>query len=96
MPIAAHPSTEALKQARMRASEWKQFRKDFLYSQGNLARSLGCCRRTVASIESGRESIHPSVEILRRFRTLKRRHELAEHQHAVAIGRAVAGEGAVA
>ena len=75
MPIAKKPSREQLQQARIRAKEWRQFRRDYLYSQNNLAHALRCSRRTVASIESGREVMAPSIVVLRRFRDLKRKQE---------------------
>jgi DNA-binding XRE family transcriptional regulator len=78
MPVATNPSIEDLKRARARALEWKEFRRTFLYSQRHLAAALQCSRRTVSAVENGRESIHPHVELLRRFRDLKRRHEKAE------------------
>jgi DNA-binding XRE family transcriptional regulator len=56
-----------------RAKEWKQFRRDYLFSQGHLADALICCKRTVAAVESGREIIRPKVELLRRFRSLKQK-----------------------
>jgi DNA-binding XRE family transcriptional regulator len=74
MPTAAKPSSEDVRQARIRAVEWKSFRRDFLFSQKHLAYALRCSRRTICAIEGG-EVVHPHVELLRRFRDLKRRQE---------------------
>jgi DNA-binding XRE family transcriptional regulator len=63
------------KQARARGEEWKQFRRDFLFSQNALADHLRCSRRTVSAIESGREVINPHLDLLRRFRDFKRKQQ---------------------
>jgi DNA-binding XRE family transcriptional regulator len=75
MPVAVNPSNEDQKRARSRAVEWKQFRRDFLYSQKYLAHTLRCSRRTISAVESGREVHNPHPELLRRFQTLKLKHE---------------------
>jgi DNA-binding XRE family transcriptional regulator len=53
-----------------RAREWQAFRRDFLFSQRDLADALGVCRRTVCAIECC-ESI-PTPKVQRLFRDLKR------------------------
>jgi len=75
-------SAEDRQLACARAVEWKQFRRDFLYSQLYLANALKCSRRTICSIESGREVMAPSYELLRRFRDLKKRQEKINGQPA--------------
>jgi DNA-binding XRE family transcriptional regulator len=78
MPVAINPRREDLKRAAARSREWKQFRRDFMYSQKFLAHTLKCSRRTICAIENGRESITPHADLLRKFRDLKRRHEKQE------------------
>jgi DNA-binding XRE family transcriptional regulator len=73
MPTAK-PSSEDAREARIRAVEWKTFRRDFLFSQKHLAYALRCSRRTICAIE-GAEVMHPSFALLRRFRELRRRQE---------------------
>lgn len=46
-----------------------------LYSERNLAQALGCSRRTIVSVESGKEVIAPHFDLQRRFRDLKRQRE---------------------
>jgi len=72
VPPRTPPVTAAdRKQAKARAEEWKDFRKTYLFSQAALADHLHCSRRTIASIESGREVICPRYDLLRKFRMLK-------------------------
>lgn len=59
------------KQARVRAAEWKQFRRDYMFSQSNLADALGCTRRQIGVVESGKEVYRPHAALLRRFALLK-------------------------
>ena len=73
MPTAKNPSTEDRQLARARAIEWRTFRKTYLYNQSHLAHALHCSRRAVSAIESGREVFNPNFDLLRRFRTLKKR-----------------------
>ena len=68
-------SRESQKQRSERAAEWKQFRRDFLFSQGNLADALGCSRRTVVAVEGGKEVTSPHYDLLRKFRDLRLKHE---------------------
>jgi hypothetical protein len=85
MPLTKKPSAEDLKIAKARAQEWKLFRRAYLYSQGHLANALHCGKRTVASIESGREVMRPSYGLLRRFRDLKWKHDRAAAARAEII-----------
>jgi DNA-binding XRE family transcriptional regulator len=80
MPVTT-PSSSDKKRAAARASKWKQFRRDYLYSQPNLAYALDCSRRTIVSIEGG-ETINPHPDLLRRFRDLRRKHERDEAAYA--------------
>jgi DNA-binding XRE family transcriptional regulator len=82
MPPAQKSTREERQRAAERALEWRQFRVNYLFSQGNLAHALGCCRRTICAIESGREVMAPSYELLRRFRDLKKRQEKINGQPA--------------
>ncbi|MGA7312627.1 MAG: hypothetical protein WBX22_01530 [Silvibacterium sp.] len=81
MPATTHPSREDLKTATARALEWKTFRRDFLYSQKHLAHALRCSRRTVVAVE-GAEVLSPNIELLRRFRDLKRRQQMVNGSSA--------------
>jgi DNA-binding XRE family transcriptional regulator len=60
------------------ATEFRQFRRRFLYRQSDLAHALGCVRRTVYGIESG-ETENPRYDLLRRFCDLKERHLRGEN-----------------
>lgn len=77
MIIAKQASAADRRLARERGREWKQFRRDFLYSQQHLAHALGCALRTVSAIESGCEVYAPHYGLLRRFRDLKEKMERA-------------------
>jgi len=68
-------SRENQRQRAERALEWRQFRRDFLFSQSNLAEALICSRRTVVSVEGAKEVINPHPDLLRRFRDLRLKHE---------------------
>jgi len=85
MPVATSPTDEDMRRARERAEEWRSFRKQFLYSQGNLAQALRCSRRTVSAVESGREVFNPGVGLLRRFCDLKLRYERAAAMRTKAV-----------
>jgi len=67
------PTAQDRELAKLRAAEWRAFRREFLYSQDYLAAELKCCRRTIASIEAG-TVFFPSVDLLRKFRDLKFKH----------------------
>jgi DNA-binding XRE family transcriptional regulator len=71
------PNLEDQKRARLRAEEWRLFRRVYLFSQTDLADTLNCARRTIVSIESG-ETLNPHPDLLRRFRDLKRKMENGE------------------
>jgi DNA-binding XRE family transcriptional regulator len=71
------PTGKELKEAAARAADWKEFRKIYLFSQSDLARTLGCSRRTVVAIE-GAAVMSPRFSLLRRFRDLKRKMENGE------------------
>jgi DNA-binding XRE family transcriptional regulator len=65
-----------IEERRTRAREWKKFRRDYLYSQENLATALGIGRRTITAIEAG--ECNPTPRILRAFRDLVKRERQAE------------------
>lgn len=79
MPTATNPSRDDLKCAGDRAVEWKEFRRNFLYTPNWLAKELECCRRTIVGIEAGK-TIHPHPDLLRRFRVLKQKQERVNGQ----------------
>ena len=81
MAVAVNPSIEDRKRAVARSREWKLFRRDFLYSQKHLAHALRCSRRTVVAVE-GAEVLSPNIELLRRFRDLKRRQQMVNGSSA--------------
>jgi predicted transcriptional regulator len=62
-----------LQEREKRKKEWRQFRKEHLFTQVNLAEFLGISRRTVQLVEAGRVSPFPGT--LRRFLALKAKHE---------------------
>jgi len=70
------PSREDQLQAAHRALQWRQFRRDRLFSQTDLAQALGLCRRAVVDIECARV-IHPRVATLKKFQALQRKHQRA-------------------
>jgi DNA-binding XRE family transcriptional regulator len=71
MAFPVNPSRQDRKEREARAAEVRKFRRDFLYSQVDLAAALKCSRRTVVSIESGKEVIRPNWKLLRRFASIK-------------------------
>jgi DNA-binding XRE family transcriptional regulator len=73
----ASMSREDQKQVAMRAEEWKAFRRNFLYSQADLATALRCARRTIVGIEIG-ETLNPHPSLLKRFRNLQMAEERRE------------------
>lgn len=60
---------------RCRAQMWRVFRRNYLFSQRDLAAALKCSLRTVQAIEG--EEVIPQARIQRRFRDLKREQESA-------------------
>jgi DNA-binding XRE family transcriptional regulator len=57
-------------QRKRRAREWQEFRKNFLYTQGDLASALGCSKRTIGKVEAG--VCTPLMRLQRKFRDLVR------------------------
>jgi DNA-binding XRE family transcriptional regulator len=54
----------------------REFRHQHLYTQIALADVLGCCRRTIVSIETG-ATLNPHYGLLRRFLALKAKERAA-------------------
>jgi DNA-binding XRE family transcriptional regulator len=48
-----HPDAEELRERSRRAKEWKQFRREYLFSQRLLAEILQVSPRTIQNIEAG-------------------------------------------
>jgi predicted transcriptional regulator len=69
-------TTEDKQRVKMRADEFKNFRRDYLFSQGHLATAIRCSRRTISAIEAG-TVIFPHVGVLKRFRELRQKYERA-------------------
>ena len=67
------PDKEDLQIRRKRQAEWREFRRNFLFTQKKLGEVLGISRRTVQQVEAG--LVTPLAETLRRFIILRRRHE---------------------
>lgn len=55
-----------------RAREWKQFRRDHLFTQERLAEVLGVSRGTVQNVE--RQLHDPMAQLEGKFRALKAKH----------------------
>jgi hypothetical protein len=77
------PTPEDLKERKVRAKEWKAFRKTYKVTQRALADLMADpgeegagCRRTIQMIEAGRISPHKATLI--RFAIVKNRYE-SEH-----------------
>jgi DNA-binding XRE family transcriptional regulator len=83
--VAAVLTPEEKRKVRQRAAEWKRFRRDYLFTQKALADALHCSIRTVASVESGREVAEPSLDLLRRFRNLRRSEEIRRREYEKAV-----------
>jgi ribosome-binding protein aMBF1 (putative translation factor) len=66
-------SKEELNRRKARAKVWLDFRKEFLFSQVQLADALGISRRMVQYAESA--TVTPNKEILARFDELMRKHQ---------------------
>jgi DNA-binding XRE family transcriptional regulator len=64
---------EGPQQRTARAREWTQFRRNFLFSQRDLAHALKCSLRTVQAVEG--EEVTPQARTQRRFRDLKSEQE---------------------
>ncbi len=82
---AASLTPDEKRKVRQRAAEWKRFRANFLFTQRALADALPCSVRTVASVESGCEVVKPSLDLLRRFRNLRRSEEMKQKQYEQAV-----------
>jgi DNA-binding XRE family transcriptional regulator len=71
MALPIDPTPQDRKEREARAKEFRQFRRNFRYSQTNLAAALKCSRRTIVSVESGDEVVRPRRGLLQRFDALK-------------------------
>jgi DNA-binding XRE family transcriptional regulator len=60
-----------------RSAEWREFRRQFRFSQVDLADALAISRRTVLYIE-GQKILQPSSSTLKAFAELKRNMETEE------------------
>lgn len=69
MPAKARIIKSAAEGRRRRAEEWKRFRRDYLFSQSDLASALGCSRRTITNVESAERTPLPRIQ--RAFRDLR-------------------------
>lgn len=67
------PTSQDLEKREERARVWRQFRKDYLFTQKRLADIVGISRRTVQQIEAG--TITPQSNTLRLFLVIKKKHE---------------------
>lgn len=67
------PTELDLEERKIRAVEWQNFRKRYLFTQQKLAEILDLSRRTVQMIEAGLITPHPGT--LRSFETLRAKHE---------------------
>jgi DNA-binding XRE family transcriptional regulator len=76
---------EEKRKVRQRAAEWKRFRRNYLFTQKTLADALHCSIRTVASVESGREVAEPSLDLLHKFRDLRRSEEIRRRESERAV-----------
>ncbi len=65
-------TTDDLKARAHRRDEWRDFRRDFLFTQARLADALGIDRRTVQKIEAAETT--PLPIILEKFADLKAAH----------------------
>lgn len=63
------PTTRDMAERKKRAKEWKEFRKNHLFTQKKLAEVLGISRRTIQMIENSRVS--PKMTVLGSMRTLQ-------------------------
>lgn len=63
------PSAVDLRERERRARAWRQFRRDNLLNQSELAKVLGICLRSVQSVESS--STTPLVKTLRAFQAVQ-------------------------
>jgi len=73
------PTKQEIKERDARAAGWKTFRREFLFSQLQLADVLGISRRTIVSIE-GAKTTRPHASVLLKFKHLKFKHETERHR----------------
>ncbi len=66
-------TTDDLKARAHRRDEWRDFRRDFLFTQARLADALGIDRRTVQKIEAAETT--PLPVIREKFEQLKAAHK---------------------
>ncbi len=66
------PDWDEMKARRQRAREWRELRRRCLLTQVELAAMLGCCERTVQSVESLKST--PLAGIQRKFAVLRNMH----------------------
>ena len=78
------PTAEDRKRAHQRAIEWREFRKNYLFSQRVLGECLHCGRRTITAIEN-EETLWPSLDLLHRFRDLQQAEMLKMRQFEEAV-----------
>lgn len=64
---------ESLKQRQKRASDWKRFRRNNLFTQKRLAEIIGVSRRTIQQIEGGH--ITPQPLTLSRFAVFRKKYD---------------------
>lgn len=67
------PNAEDLKERKLRAREWKSFRRNFKITQRKLEDILDISRRTIQMVEGGR--ITPHAGTLSKFAITKNRYE---------------------
>ncbi len=70
------PDGDDLRTRKRRKVEWREFRRDHLFTQKKLADVLGISRRTVQKIEAAQTT--PLADTLSRFKILQTRHEGSE------------------
>lgn len=63
------PESRGQRLRRERATDWKLFRLNNLFTQKKLAEVIGVCRRTIQQVEGGQ--ITPRPQTLRRFAVFK-------------------------
>jgi DNA-binding XRE family transcriptional regulator len=68
------PNKEEVKLRKVRAQEWKMFRRNNLFTQKRLAEMIGVSRRTIQQIENMHITPHPQT--LRQFANYKRKFDI--------------------
>jgi DNA-binding XRE family transcriptional regulator len=69
------PTSRDISDRKVRATEWKEFRRDYLFTQKRLADIVGVSRRTIQKIEAAIVTPHPDT--LRLFRAIQKKYEAA-------------------